>query len=215
MRKIPDPTLRYPRPGETTTCYLKNVIKNPNIIVGDFTIYHDFNGTESFETKNVLYHYPINNDKLIIGKFCSIACGARFLMNGCRHTLNSFSTYPFPVFPQEWDDSLKANEAWDVKGDTVIGNDVWIGYEAVILPGSHIGDGAIVAARAVVSGNVPPYSIVGGVPARLIRKRFPESVIDILCKLQWWNWPSERISEVLPILRSGDPKQLSQLIHEK
>ncbi len=147
----------YPRSTDRETVYLKSAINNPNIIVGDYTMYNDFvREPKDFERNNVLYHYPINNDKLIIGKFCSIACGAKFIFNSANHTLSSLSTYPFPIFFEEWDLSVKdITRAWDNKGDIVIGNDVWIGYEAVILAGVTIGDGAVIGTRAVVTKDVP------------------------------------------------------------
>lgn len=158
----------YPRSGDKKTVYLKNVISNPNIIVGDYTMYHDtIHDPKEFETNNVLYQYPINRDKLKIGKFCSIACGTKFLFNSANHALDSLSTYPFPLFFEEWNlEKEKVTDAWDNRGDIVIGNDVWIGYEAVILSGVTIGDGAIIGTRAVVTKDVPPYTIVGGVPAK-------------------------------------------------
>lgn len=187
----------YPRTGDKETVYLKNVISNPNIIVGDFSMYNDFaNDPTLFEKNNVLYHYPINHDKLIIGKFCSIACGAKFIFNSANHTLSSLSTYPFPIFFQEWGlDRKDVANAWDNKGDIVIGNDVWIGYEAVILAGVTIGDGAIIGTRAVVTKDVPPYTIVGGVPAKPIKKRFQDETISSLLEIKWWNWPKEKIAE--------------------
>ena len=174
----------YPRSGDKETVYLKNVISNPNIIVGDYTMYHDsINDPKDFETNNMLYQYPINRDKLKIGKFCSIACGTKFLFNSANHALDSLSTYPFPLFFEEWNlEKEKVTDAWDNRGDIVIGNDVWIGYEAVILSGVTIGDGAIIGTRAVVTKDVPPYTIVGGVPAKPIRKRFDEKVIEELLK---------------------------------
>ena len=166
----------YPRPHDKQIVYLKNVITRDNIIVGDYTIYNDFvNDPVDFEKNNVLYQYPINNDKLIIGKFCSIACGAKFMFTSGNHSLQSLSTYTFPIFFDEWKlDKKDIKSAWDNKGDIIIGNDVWIGYEAVIMPGVKIGDGAIIATRAVVTKDVPPYTIVGGVPARPIKKRFDD-----------------------------------------
>ena len=171
----------YPRTNDFQTIYLNTVIKNPAIIVGDYTIYNDFvNDPVLFEKNNVLYHYPINKDRLIIGKFCSIACGAKFLFNSANHTLGSLSNYTFPIFFEEWNlDKGDVTSAWDNKGDIVIGNDVWIGYEAVIMAGVHIGDGAVIASRAVVTKDVPPYTIVGGTPAKEIRKRFDENTIVI------------------------------------
>ena len=175
-----DPEKMYPRTDDRATVYLKSVVKNPNIIVGDFTMYHDFvKDPRQFEHGNVLYHYPINHDRLVIGKFCSIACGARFLFTSANHAQASLSTYPFPIFFEEWGlDVRNITGAWDNKGDIVIGNDVWIGYEAVILSGVAIGDGAIIGARAVVTKDVPPYTIVGGVPARPIRKRFSDDTVS-------------------------------------
>ena len=200
------PEKRYPRTGDRETVYLKQVITNPNIRVGDFTMYHDFiHDPRQFEQNAVRYHYPLNHDKLIIGKFCSIACGVQFLFNSANHTKKSLSTYPFPIFYEAWDTSVsEITEAWDNRGDIVIGSDVWIGYEAVILSGVRIGDGAIVAARAVVTGDVEPYTIVGGVPAKPIRKRFTPETIHRLERLRWWDWPREKLQLLLPLLRRGD-----------
>ena len=200
----------YPRTGDTQTVYLKSVITRPTIEVGDFTIYNDFvNDPRDFEKNNVLYHYPINHDRLIIGKFCSIACGAKFIFNCANHTLKSLSTYTFPLFFEEWDlPKSEVATAWDNKGDIIIGNDVWIGYDAVIMAGVKIGDGAIIGTRAVVTKDVEPYSIVGGVPAKGIRKRFAPDIIEKLQKLQWWNWPVERIKESIYLIQSGNIEAL-------
>lgn len=202
----------YPRTGDKETIYLKHVITNPNITVGDFTMYNDFvNDPTLFENNNVLYHYPIKHDKLQIGKFCSIACGAKFLFNSANHTLSSLSTYPFPLFFEEWGLEKKdVTNAWDNKGDIVIGNDVWIGYEAVVLAGVTIGDGAIIGTRAVVTKNVPPYTIVGGVPAKPIKKRFSEETISALLEIQWWNWSKERIARNIGAIQCGNIEQLKQ-----
>ncbi|MGI6012915.1 MAG: CatB-related O-acetyltransferase [Oscillospiraceae bacterium] len=202
--KIPEKQI-YPRVGDRQTVYLKNVITDPNIIVGDYTMYNDFvHDPTLFEKNNVLYHYPINQDKLIIGKFCSIACGARFLFNSANHTMTSLSTYPFPLFFEEWDlDRKDVTASWDNKGNIVIGNDVWIGYEAVILAGVTIGDGAIIGTRAVVTKDVPPYTIVGGVPAKPIRMRFSDNIISTLLTMQWWNWPKEKIRQNIDAIQSG------------
>ena len=178
----------YPRTGDKQTVYLNTIIQDPQIVVGDYTIYNDFvNDPLLFEKNNVLYHYPIHKEKLVIGKFCSIACGTRFLFNCANHTLNSLSTYTFPLFYEEWNlEKSNVVSAWDNKGDIIIGDDVWIGYEAVIMSGVHVGNGAIIAARAVVTKDVPPYTIVGGTPAREIRKRFDTDVIKRLLMLKWW-----------------------------
>ena len=195
----------YPRTGDKQTIYLKNVIKNPNIIIGDYTMYNDFvNDPTQFEKNNVLYHYPINHDRLIIGKFCSIACGDKFIFNSANHKMKSLSTYPFPLFFEEWDlDKKDVADSWDNKGDIVIGNDVWIGYEAVIMSGVTIGDGAIIGTRAVVTKDVPPYTIVGGIPAKQIRKRYSDETIDTLLKIQWWNWSKEKIRENIEVIKQG------------
>ena len=196
----------YPRSNDTQTIYLKDAVTGPNIEVGDYTIYNDFvHDPRDFEKNNVLYHYPINGDKLIIGKFCSIACGAKFLFTSGNHALQSLSTYTFPIFFEEWGlDPKDICRAWDNKGDIVIGSDVWIGYEAVILSGVTIGDGAIIGTRAVVTKDVPPYTIVGGVPARPIRKRFDEKTIEKLEALRWWDWDEEKLRRSLPAIQAGD-----------
>ena len=200
----------YPRTSAFQTIYLNTVIKNPAIIVGDYTIYNDFvNDPLDFEKNNVLYHYPINKDRLIIGKFCSVACGTKFLFNSANHTLTSLSTYPFPIFFEEWElDRKDVANAWDNKGNIVIGNDVWIGYEAVIFAGVTIGDGAIIGTRAVVTKDVPPYTIVGGIPAKPIRKRFSENVINTLLEIKWWDWSREKISEKIHAIQTGEIDQL-------
>ncbi|WP_305156334.1 CatB-related O-acetyltransferase [uncultured Muribaculum sp.] len=206
----PNPNIIYPRTGDTQTVYLKSVITKPTIEVGDFTIYNDFvNDPRDFEKNNVLYHYPINHDRLIIGKFCSIACGAKFIFNCANHTLKSLSTYTFPLFFEEWDlPKSEVSTAWDNKGDIIIGNDVWIGYDAVIMAGVHIGDGAIIGTRAVVTKDVAPYSIVGGVPAKEIRKRFTPDVVAKLLELKWWNWSSEKIKNHITAIQSGNIDEL-------
>lgn len=201
----------YPRKNDKQTVYLKNVIKRKNIVVGDYTIYNDFvNDPCLFEQNNVLYQYPVNNDKLIIGKFCSIACAAKFIFTSANHTLKSLSTYPFPIFFDEWNlDAKNIASAWDNKGDIVIGNDVWIGYEAVIMPGVKIGDGAIIGTRAVVTKDVEPYTIVGGVPARVIRKRFDDKTIVKLMKIKWWNWDKEKIAKNITNIQLGSIDKLN------
>lgn len=196
----------YPRTGDKEIIYLKDAVTGPNIVIGEYTIYNDFvRDPRDFEKNNVLYHYPVNGDRLKIGKFCSIACGAKFLFTSGNHSMQSLSTYTFPIFYEEWGlDAKDIRSAWDNKGDIVIGNDVWIGYEAVILSGVTVGDGAIVGARAVVTNDVPPYTIVAGVPAHPIRKRFDEEVIAKLQALRWWDWDEEKIKRCIPAIQSGD-----------
>lgn len=202
----------YPRTNDKQIVYLKNIITDPNIQIGEYTIYNDFyNDPLEFQKNNILYHYPINKDKLIIGKFCSIACGTKFLMNCANHTLHSLSTYTFPLFSEEWGHKMNVRDSWDNRGDITIGNDVWIGYEAVILSGVTIGDGAIIGTRAVVTKDVPPYTIVGGSPARVLKKRFSDDIIDKLLKVKWWNWPVEKIARSLEYIQSGNISQLEKI----
>lgn len=200
MKKI------YPRTNDKQTIYLNAVVKDPHIIVGDYTIYNDFvSDPLLFEQNNVLYHYPVHDERLVIGKFCSIACGTKFLFNCANHTLKSLSTYTFPLFYEEWNlEKSHISSAWDNKGDIIIGNDVWIGYESLIMAGVHIGDGAIIAGRSVVTKDVPPYTIVGGVPAKEIRKRFPPEKIHKLLLLKWWDWPADKIRRHLPSIQEGN-----------
>jgi virginiamycin A acetyltransferase len=205
----------YPRGNDNQTCQLKNIIKNENIIVGDYTYYHDFEDPLSFETKNILYHYPyVNNDKLIIGKFCSIAAGAKFLFNGGNHKNESFVNYPFAIFPELWDGGLKVNESWDNKGDIVVGNDVWIGHEAIIMAGVKIGDGARIATRAIVTKDVKPYDVVGGTPARVLKKRFDEETIEMLLEIKWWDLEEAEIKNMIPVLMNADKYKLKDYLHK-
>jgi virginiamycin A acetyltransferase len=201
MNHGPSPDSLYPLAHHQRLVYLKNVVKNPNIIVGDYTYYDDFEHPENFE-RNVLYHFDFEGDKLIIGKFCSIASDVKFIMNGANHRTDWLTTYPFPIFAGGWEVAMP--ETWPNKGDTVIGNDVWIGYDALTLPGIHIGDGAIIAARAVVTRDVAPYAVVGGNPATEISKRFQEQAIAELLAIRWWDWPIEKITRNLKAICSSD-----------
>ena len=203
---------KYPRSNDKETVYLDQVVSNPNIKVGKYTIYNDFEKDPAdFEKNNVLYHYPINQDRLVIGKFCSIACGARFLFTSANHAMGSLANYTFPIFFEEWDlKKENVTDAWDNKGDIVIGNDVWIGYDAIIMAGVHIGDGAVIGTRAVVTKDVPPYTIVGGIPARKIKMRFDSETVDDLLKLKWWDWTSEKIKNNLPLIMSGEINGLKE-----
>lgn len=205
-----EPWKIYPRSQGHSTVYLQNVVTDPSIEVGEYTVYDDFvHDPRDFQRNNVLYHYPINHERLVIGKFCSIACGAKFLFNSANHTLDSLSTYTFPIFFEEWGLPVEdIPRAWDNKGDIVIGNDVWIGYGAVVMAGVTIGDGAIIGARAVVTKDVPPYTIVGGVPAKPIRKRFDDETIERRLDLKWWDWPIEKIRRHLEDIQSGELDKL-------
>ncbi|MBD2159699.1 CatB-related O-acetyltransferase [Limnothrix sp. FACHB-1083] len=197
----PDPDQPYPMPGQGRLVYLKPLIKNPQIIVGDYTYYDDPAGPERFEA-NVLYHFDFIGDKLRIGKFCSIAAECKFIMNGGNHRTDWFTNYPFPVFGNGWEAAMP--DDWPHKGDTVIGNDVWLGYGATIMPGVQIGDGAIVATGAVVTRSVDPYTIVGGNPAQPIRQRFDQETIAALLEIRWWDWEIAKITRNLPAICGGD-----------
>jgi virginiamycin A acetyltransferase len=212
MNNQPDKSKVFPKPGEKDSVYLQNVITNPRIIVGDFTIHHDFKDPTDFETENVLYLKPENHDKLIIGKYCSIASGTRFIMNGANHKMSSLTTFPFPVVAADWGLDMGREEAWDQEGDTVIGNDVWIGFEAIIMPGIHVGDGSVIAARSLVTKDVPPYTVVGGQPARVIKKRFSDDVVQLLQALKWWDWEPAKVKKYIPALMNGDVETLKKLL---
>lgn len=188
----PDKNQTFPLPHYDRLCFLKNIIKNPNIIVGDYTYYDDFEDVHNFE-KNVKYHFDFVGDKLIIGKFCQIASGVTFIMNGANHLQNSVSTFPFAIFGEDWKGAMEG-KSYPTKGDTEIGNDVWIGFDATIMPGIKIADGAIIGSKSVVTKDVEPYSIVGGNPAKLIRKRFSEEKIAELMEMKWWDWPVNQIT---------------------
>lgn len=206
----PCPDNSHPMKGHPRVCYIKNVVQSPNIIIGDYTYYDDPENPERFE-ENVLYHYDFIGDKLIIGKFCAIATGVKFIMNGANHNMNAFTTYPFGIFGTGWEAGLPALADLPTKGDTVIGNDVWIGYDSIVMPGVRIGDGAIVAAKSVVTKDVPPYSIVGGNPAKIIKQRFDDQVVAKLLSIKWWNWPIEKITCNIPLLVSNDISKLLML----
>ncbi|WP_392561072.1 Vat family streptogramin A O-acetyltransferase [Orbus sturtevantii] len=205
-----NPDELFPITGVNSICFIKNNIKNPNIIIGDYTYYSDNKNAENFESC-VTHHYNFIGDKLIIGKFCAIAQGVEFIMNGANHYMKGFSTYPFSIFGDEWKTSAPTLEDLDLRGDTVIGNDVWIGQNVTILPGINIGDGAIVAANAVVSHNIPPYHIFAGNPAKCVKKRFTQETIDLLLKVKWWDWPIEKITKNLSVITQADIKSLIKL----
>ena len=195
----PNKNEKYPLNGQKRLCFLKNIITNPNIIVGDYTYYDDFEDAMNFE-KNVKYHYDSLGDKLIIGKFCMIAPSVTFIMNGANHSMNGITSYPFSLFGNGWERIMPTMADLPIKGDTIIGNDVWIGTNVTIMPGVHIGDGAIIATNSTVTKDVAPYAIVGGNPAVEIRKRFSDPKIKELLEMQWWNWDIEKITDNLEYL---------------
>ena len=202
----PNKDLKFPLENYDRLCFLKNVIKNPNIIVGDYTYYDDFENVENFE-KNVKYHFDFIGDQLIIGKFCMIASDVKFIMNGANHLTDSLSTYPFAIFGNGWENAMEG-KTYPKKGDINIGNDVWIGYNATIMSGVTIGDGAIIAANSTVIKDVEPYSIVGGNPAKEIKKRFSKEVIIKLLELQWWNWDIEKITRNIQHLTGAEIEKI-------
>jgi len=196
--KMPDPNTVHPIAGYEREIYVKPTLQNPNILVGDFTYIAD----SDFES-HVTHHYPWNGDRLIIGKFCQIAAGVEFVMNGANHQMNAVSTFPFYTL-EGWNMEAPAMADLPLKGDTVIGCDVWIGQNAVILPGVHIGDGAIIGANSVVGSDVAPYSIVAGNPARELRKRFDDELIDLMLRFRWWDKPIAEIDTLIPLLTCSD-----------
>jgi virginiamycin A acetyltransferase len=203
---MPNPNTLFPLNGYERLCFLKNLIKNPNIIVGDYTYYDDFETVENFE-RNVKYHFDFVGDKLHIGKFCMIASGVEFIMNGANHLADAVSSYPFAIFGDDWAHAMEG-KTYPTKGDIVIGNDVWIGYQATILSGVTVGHGAIIGSKSVVASDVPPYSIVAGNPARIIRKRFDDETIEKLLDLAWWDWDLEKITTHVAHLTGNDVSKL-------
>lgn len=199
----PDPRNPHPMPGFPQVCFIKNKVQNPNIEIGDYTYYDDPDGADNFE-RQVLYHFPFIGDRLVIGKFCALARGVRFIMNGANHKTSGISTYPFFIFGNGWERAAPQPGELPYKGDTVIGHDVWIGYDALIMPGVRIGNGAIIPARSVVTSDVPAYTVYGGNPARLIRERFAPEVVAELEAIAWWDWPVELISQSLEAITGGD-----------
>jgi virginiamycin A acetyltransferase len=206
MSNGPDPKSRHPVTGQDSIVFLKNIVSNPQIEVGDYSYYNDFDDPLGFE-RNVHYAFPFIGDRLVIGRFCSIASGAQFILNGGNHHIATASSYPFGIFGGGWEAAMPAT--WPHKGDITIGNDVWIGYRASILPGVTIGDGAVVAALSVVAADVPPYAIVAGNPARVVRKRLDEADIALLLDLKWWAWPVERITRHAALIANGSPRELA------
>lgn len=206
--QAPNKNIAFPLKNYDKLCFLKNIITNPNIIVGDYTYYDDFEDVHNFE-KNVKYHFDFIGDQLIIGKFCMIASDVKFIMNGANHLSNAISTYPFAVFGNGWENAMEG-KTYPNKGNIEIGNDVWIGYNATIMAGVKIGDGAIIATNSTVVSDVEPYSIVGGNPAKEIKKRFSPEFIERLLKLQWWNWDIEKITKNVQNLTDLDIDKLEK-----
>ena len=206
----PDPNAVFPNPSIKSVCYIKNVVTRPNIEVGEYTYYDDIYGAERFEER-VTHHYPFIGDKLVIGKFCAIGRGVEFVMNGANHRMCSVTTYPFNIMGGGWEKCTPRLDDLPLKGDTVVGNDVWFGQNVTVMPGVHIGDGAIIAANSVVVSDIPPYCVAGGNPCRIIRKRFDDELIAYLLELKWWDWPPEKIMRNLEKLCSGDLHEIREI----
>lgn len=210
MQYGPNKNEKFPNKNVPSVCFIKNVITRPNIEVGDYTYYDDINGADKFE-EHVTHHYEFLGDKLIIGKFCQIAAGIKIIMNGANHRMNSVTTYPFNIMGNGWEKVTPKLEDLPLKGNTVIGNDVWIGQKVTILPGVHIGDGAIIGANSVVTKDIPAYHIAGGNPCKIIRKRFDDELIKYLEEIKWWNWKEDKIFANLEILCSSDLEKIKKI----
>lgn len=215
MNTIPDPNAVFPNEYKTS-CFIKNVIKAPNIIVGDYTYYDDADDPTGFEQNNVLFNYPEFGEKLIIGKFCMIASGTKFIMGPANHRLSSVTAYPFNVFGGAWEQNTPPHlSQLPHKGDTVVGNDVWLGRESVIMPGVKIGDGAIIAAYSVVAKDVPAYTVYGGNPARFLKRRFDDELTDLLLWLRWWDLEPEALVDLLPMLCDPDLEKVKCILRKR
>ena len=214
MKIFPDKDSAFPNPAIPSLCFIKNVVKNPRIIVGDYTYYDDCDGADRFE-EHVTHFYEFIGDKLIIGNFCAIAKGVEFVMNGANHRMNCATTYPFYIMGGVWGGMIApvVNQL-PLKGDTVIGNDVWIGQNVTIMPGVHIGDGAIIGADSTVATNIPPYAVAVGNPARVIRMRFDDETIELLERLKWWDLPIEEIDRLIPILTNPHIEDMKLAVKE-
>jgi virginiamycin A acetyltransferase len=206
--RLPDPNVVFPVPDIDTVIYVKPTVKNKNIIVGDFTYFSDVD----FEN-HVTHMYEFYDDKLIIGKFCQIASGVEFVMNGANHQMNCVSTFPFYIF-ERWNEPIPSLDKFPLKGDTIIGNDVWIGQNTTILPGVKIGDGVIIGMNSVVGSDVEPYTVVAGNPARMIRRRFDEELTGLILKLKWWDLPVEEVIRLIPLLHDNNINSVKEKLKE-
>ena len=208
----PDKNAAFPNPNIPSLCYIKNVVKNPNILVGDYTYYDDVDGADQFE-KHVTHFYDFIGDKLIIGKFCAIAKGVEFVMNGANHRMDAVTAYPFYIMGGDWGSAIApVKDELPLKGDTVVGNDVWIGQNVTVMPGVHIGDGAIIGTNSTVASDIPPYAIAVGNPCRVVKYRFDRDFIDYLLQIQWWNWDIEKIERNMDALGGGDLTKIKHIV---
>ena len=212
----PDPTLLRPNPAIPSVVFLKPLLATRpeigNVEVGDYTYYDDFDDPLRFFERNVRYNLGFSGARLSIGRYCALANGTTFVMPDANHAIGGATTYPFPIFGGDWAARLDlADMAFPRKGDTVVGHDVWFGYESLVMPGVRIGHGAIVGARAVVTRDVPDYAVVAGNPARVVRRRFDEATVGRLLRLGWWDWPPDRVAEAIPLLVKGEIDELDRI----
>lgn len=208
----PNPNDKYPNPNLPVICYIKNIVKSSNVIIGDYSYYYGEDENDDFNN-HITHHYDFIGDKLIIGKFCSIAKGVEFIMNGANHRMDCVSTYPFYIMGSDWGSALKPHtDELPLKGDTIIGNDVWIGQNVTILPGVKIGDGAIIGANSIVSKDVPPYAVACGNPARIVKKRFDDETIELLEKVKWWDKDIDTINKLIPTLGDSDLNKVKEVL---
>ena len=215
IKSRPNPNEVFPNPKIPSLCFIRNVVKNPRIIIGDYTYYDDVDGANQFE-KHVTHFYDFIGDKLIIGKFCAIAKGIEFVMNGANHRMSCVTTYPFYVIGGDWGNAMApVKNELPYKGDTVIGNDVWIGQNVTVMPGVNIGDGAIIGTNSVVASDIPPYSIAVGNPCRVVKMRFDDELIELLLKFKWWDKSIEEIEELMPILTCADLEKVKKEIQAR
>ncbi|HEY9164232.1 MAG TPA: CatB-related O-acetyltransferase [Magnetovibrio sp.] len=207
--EIPRPNQRHPLPDHDRLVFVNTLNLPDNVEVGDYTYYDDPAGAAAFQA-NILYHFDFTGDRLVIGKFCAIAAGTKFLMNGGNHRVGALSTFPFMIFGGDWAERFDGEATFPNKGDTVIGNDVWMGWNCTILPGVRVGDGAVIAACAVVVEDVPPYAVVAGNPARVVKMRFDAQTVAALLDIRWWEWPVEKITRHLPAISGDDIEALKK-----
>ena len=208
----PDPAIVHPIAAQPRVVFLKPVVEHPAIDVGDYTYYDHPTRAEHFAEDAVLYAF--GPERLIIGRFCAIAAGVRFLLPGANHADRGPSTFPFGIFGSPWDSTMDLVLAAPSRGDTVVGNDVWLGYEALVLPGVKIGHGAVIAAASVVASDVPPYTVVAGNPARIVRRRFDDENVDRLLRAAWWDWPAASITTHARTIMAGSPGELEQIARD-
>jgi virginiamycin A acetyltransferase len=207
---IPSPDQRFPLEPTDRVVFLKAVVSGDNIAVGDYTYYDDPDAPEKFQQRNVLYHFDFVGDRLEVGKFCALGAGTTFIMNGANHRLDGPSTFPFPIFGGDWAENMDLLGDLPLKGDTTVGHDVWFGYQSTIMPGVSIGHGSIVATKAVVTKDVPPYAIVAGNPAKVVGMRFDDATISRLLVVAWWNWGIEKITRHVRAIMAGDVGSLEK-----